>query len=272
MFAFLIFLYYNDKVVSGNMFSFLPRNGFTQQKGDALYMSKIERNASWLHYTLAFIGGFLGVYAILTRSDFFGSAQTANLIFLVKSILGRNVYDAALRLGAMLIYMLAIGLTVWLPEHTHVDIRKMSVAVDVTAILILGFLPEKMNPILALYPIFFSMAFQWNSFKGARGYSSSTIFSTNNLRQFTVAATEVLFNHRKEQKDKALFFGGTLLSFHLGVAVSYLLWLSFRVREVFFALVPVAVAAALVLRQERLEDAKGAGQTICLKPKFSHLL
>lgn len=216
-------------------------------------MSKIDKNESWIHYTFASIGGFLGVYAILTRCDFFGSAQTANLIFLVRSILGKNVPDALLRFGAMLVYMAAIALTTYLPAHTAVSVKKLSLVVDAVAILILGFLPENMNPILALYPIFFSMAFQWNSFKGARGYSSSTIFSTNNLRQFTVAATEVLLNHREDQRDKARFFGGTLLSFHIGVAVSYLLWLSFGVHDAWFALIPLSAAAVLVFRQDALE-------------------
>ena len=34
-----------------------------------------------IHYTLSFIGGYLGLYAIISRADLFGNAQTA--IFLV---------------------------------------------------------------------------------------------------------------------------------------------------------------------------------------------
>ena len=33
-----------------------------------------------IHYTLSFIGGYLGLYAIVSRADLFGNAQTANLL------------------------------------------------------------------------------------------------------------------------------------------------------------------------------------------------
>ena len=212
-----------------------------------------------LHYTLSFIGGFLGVYAILARCDFLGSAQTSNLIYLVTGILGRNFYEVLLRIGAMLLYMAAVALTVYLPKHTKIDIQIMSICITAVAAVILGFLPLDMNPILGLYPIFFATAFQWCSFKGARGFTSSTIFSTNNFRQFTMAVTEVFLNHNEEQKDKARFFGGTLLSFHAGVAVSFILWQLFHVHDAWFALIPAAAAGVQVVRHPETEKGKKSG-------------
>ena len=35
-----------------------------------------------LHFVMAFIGGYFGLYAIVARNDLFGSAQTSNLIYL----------------------------------------------------------------------------------------------------------------------------------------------------------------------------------------------
>lgn len=220
---------------------------------ERISMDEKTKTASRLHYMLAFIGGFLGVYAILQRCDIFGSAQTANLIYLVTSILGRNVWDVLLRAGALFLYMAAVMLTVYLPSHTKVSVPVLSIMIDLAAVVILGFLPEEMNPVLALYPVFFAMAFQWCSFPGARGFTSSTIFSTNNFRQFSSALAEVVFNHRKEQLDKMRFFGGTLLSYHFGVAVSFLLWSHFHVKSVWFALVPVGAAGLLLWKRERGE-------------------
>ncbi len=37
-----------------------------------------------LHFVMAFIGGYFGLYAIVARNDLFGSAQTSNLIYLVR--------------------------------------------------------------------------------------------------------------------------------------------------------------------------------------------
>ena len=67
-----------------------------------------------IHYTLSFIGGYLGLYAIVSRADLFGNAQTANLLGVVRDLIGRNFSDMLLRVGALLIYMAAVILTVWI--------------------------------------------------------------------------------------------------------------------------------------------------------------
>ena len=43
-----------------------------------------------IHYLMAIVGGFFGGYAIFTRMNVFGSAETANLIDLVKALLGSD--------------------------------------------------------------------------------------------------------------------------------------------------------------------------------------
>ena len=43
-----------------------------------------------IHYTLSFIGGYLGLYAIVSRADLFGNAQTANLLGVVRDLIGRD--------------------------------------------------------------------------------------------------------------------------------------------------------------------------------------
>ena len=58
-----------------------------------------------IHYTLSFIGGYLGLYAIVSRADLFGNAQTANLLGVVRDLIGRNFSDMLLRVGALLIYI-----------------------------------------------------------------------------------------------------------------------------------------------------------------------
>ncbi|MBR0099652.1 MAG: hypothetical protein IJP90_08035, partial [Treponema sp.] len=47
-----------------------------------------------IHYTVAFIGGFLGIFPIVNAAHFLGSAQTSNLIDIVLGTLngeGRSV-------------------------------------------------------------------------------------------------------------------------------------------------------------------------------------
>lgn len=45
-----------------------------------------------LHCTMAFIGGYIGAYALLNRADVFGNAQTSNLIHVAMSIVGTDFF------------------------------------------------------------------------------------------------------------------------------------------------------------------------------------
>lgn len=40
----------------------------------------------WIHHSMAITGGYLGVYALLCRDDFFGNALTSNMIYIVTSL------------------------------------------------------------------------------------------------------------------------------------------------------------------------------------------
>lgn len=208
-----------------------------------------ERIEATVHYSAALVGGYFGIYALMVRSNNFGSSQTSNLIYIVSSILGNSISELMIRVGAALLYMVAIFLTVLIPKHfSKVNMKLLSMCVNAVAVVILAFLPMDMDPILGLYPIFFAMAFQWNSFNGARGYNSSTIFSTNNLRQLTMSFAEVVSGNCK-QLDKLKFYGATLIGFHIGVAVSYVAWYFLGISGIWFGLLPIVLNCCLVCKE-----------------------
>ena len=215
-----------------------------------------------IHYTLSIIGGYLGLYAIVSRADVFGNAQTANLLGVVRDLIGRDFSDMLLRIGALLIYVTAVILTVWIPEHFSTDLRFISIGIDIFAILLLGFFPSGMSPVVALYPVFFAMPFQWCTFKAPGGYNSSTIFSTNNLRQFTTAVTQFLMKKDTAQRDKAKFYGMTLLSFHTGAALSLILYMAYGLSGVWLCLIPAFYAVWLIA-----EDRSTAADTSVVSQK-----
>jgi uncharacterized membrane protein YoaK (UPF0700 family) len=199
-----------------------------------------------IHHSMALIGGYLGIYAILCRGDFLGNAQTSNLIYLVHSLCGRNWLDVGLRLIAVFLYMAGIALTVLVSKRWHGNLHIVSLCVTSIAVCILGLLPADVNNVVGLFPIFFAMAVQWNSFPGACGYVSSSIFSTNNVRQVATALTEYAITHDKKQLHKAKFFAETLLCFHLGVVVSIATHHFFGVRSVWFCYALLLLSGSLV--------------------------
>ena len=159
------------------------------------------------------------MYALLTRGGTFGSSETSNLLYLVVSGLDGTWGPALIRLGGTACYTAGIVLAVLLRRAGHMArLRWGAIGLDLAACLGLARIPAETDPILALYPMFFATAVQWVAYSQAAGYTCATIFSTNNLRQFTEGATEYLCGRDPEQLRKLRFYGGTLLCFHLGAA------------------------------------------------------
>lgn len=168
---------------------------------------------------MAAVGGFFGVYALLARGGTFGSSETSNLIYLVVAGLDGTWSSALVRLGGTACYIAGIVFAVlWRRRGQMTALRRLSVAVDLAACAALAWIPAETDPVLALYPMFFATAVQWVAYSQAAGYNCATIFSTNNLRQFTEGATEYLCSRDAEALRKLRFYGGTLVCFHLGVA------------------------------------------------------
>ena len=114
----------------------------------------------------------------------------------------------------------------------------------------------QMDTVLALCPVFFSMAFQWCVFKGAEGYACSTIFSTNNLKQTVLSFTEYFLAGEDEQEERAKnlkkgrFFGETILFFHASVAAAYLSLRVMGLAAVWLAVCPLFIGLVMTEMQE----------------------
>ena len=212
-----------------------------------------ETREARIHYTVAFIGGFLGTFPILNSAHIFGSAETSNMIDIVLfSFLG-DFKSMILHLFGTFLYGSAVFLATFLSRRTKLNVKILAMVVDcLCAIAMWRFPIERNLPlIMYLYPTFFAMAFQWCSFKGAYGFKSSTIFSSNNFRQLVSALTEVFCNGDKSFSLKAKFFGATMLGFHLGVAASFLCWKLLGNAGFLFALLPECIVAWLVVKSSR---------------------
>jgi uncharacterized membrane protein YoaK (UPF0700 family) len=208
---------------------------------------------TWLHWNMSFVGGFFGAYALINRLGTFGSSETANMIYIVTSLLWRNLPEGLIRLAALLIYVLGIELTVFLPKYIKVDMRFVAVFVDTVAILVIARLPEDLNFMVALYPIFFATAVQWCVFGGARGYTSASIFSTNNLKQTAISFGEYILTGDRAKLDKFKFFGSTIIAFHLGVIYVWFSSSQWGLAGAYTCLIPLFVAWLSVMKVRKIE-------------------
>ena len=204
-----------------------------------------------IHHLMAVCGGLMGVYCIMARLGVFAAAETTNMIAIVCDILGRDTRDLILRLSAFIVYICGMISYTLLKKRFMSGMQYISLFVDLFAIIAMCMIPLSVEPFLALYPLFFATSFQWCAFQGARGYTCATIFSTNNLKQTVTSVTEYLTSkkgssERRTHGDKALFFGGTLLCFHIGVAEGYLAYGLMGNNVILLCLLPMVVCLYLM--------------------------
>lgn len=174
-----------------------------------------------LHLNMTLLGGFMGGYAVLSHDDFFGSAQTTNMIALTIGAVSGPGSEWIARFVGLLIYIAGLASTVFISHKLKPEQqKKFSIVLDAMVLFFVGFLPKNLDIIVATYPIFFATAFQWCSFKGADGFVSSSIFSTNNLRQCVTGFTEYFYSHDTEALRRGIYFGKVLFSFYFGVVLA----------------------------------------------------
>ena len=209
------------------------------------------------HYAAAVIGGFLGGYTIFNHIDIFGNAQTGNLINMVQSMCTGDLTFVGFMFISFLVYCGGNVFYVLVRRKTRVSMKIVSLICTSVAVLIVGAMPFVRNDYIACYPIIFAAPIQWNAFKIAGGNSSSTIFSSNNVRQAAMLTTNYVLSRDKSILRKARFYWLTLLSFHLGVAFSCFMSMIFGVCAIWFCYVPIAleVLAYYTYQSEKLRVA-----------------
>ena len=225
--------------IMGTLFLYQEYNFIGKNK-----MISMEDKEALLHYTIAFIGGYMGVYPVIYVAKAFASAQTANQISLLVALANGDIKQFILRTLGLIVYCLPIIYTT-LTINKKKDLKKIAIIVDIIDVFILWLLPDSVPALLALLPNFFAMSLHWCSFNGAYGFVAAPIFSTNNTRQWLSSVVEVYINKNKGFRQKMNFYGYTLLSFNVGVLLCALLSKALHRASILLTLMPLLVAICL---------------------------
>ena len=213
---------------------------------------------NFTHYNLADAGGVFGGFAVCNLGEIFGNAQTLNLIGIVYNLVYCNFETLLLRIIAALLYFLGFAAAVVIPKKLRLHSDVISIVVDILAFITLMFLPKNADFLISLYPIFFATAFQWTAFEYIEGYSCSTIFSSNNYRQFTTSLVEYAIDKDKSRLTKTRVFGLTLLYFHIGVALACISAIHFGRLSAFIGILVLLPTIYLLIKKRiiRLKNIK----------------
>ena len=188
---------------------------------DGVRFMDFKTKEIYLHYIMCLNGGFLGGYSLLCRNGDFGSAQTTNMFQILFTLLGKNLEEFSIRLFGLILYCSGILICTFLLNQKLFNMQRYVILVNMLGVILLSVLPTEIDPLIGILPIFFMTSTQWSIFHGTENYNCSTIFSTNNVRQFVSSLGDYLINKKDDQKDKALFYALTLFWYYFGAVISF---------------------------------------------------
>lgn len=205
----------------------------------------------FLHHNMTLIGGISGIYAITIRGGNFGAAQTANLIGLILDVSSLDIFDFCLRILVLAVYSVSLVaahlITLYYPNHKRI----ICLIIESLCGLLAGSFPAEANPLLALCPIFVLSAFQWQIFTEQKHYNSSTLFSTNNLKQALMSWVNYRMYKESGQRQKSYFFLRTLVTFHLGILIGLAATNLWDEKGIWLIFVPMINALLYEIKQGR---------------------
>lgn len=205
-----------------------------------------------LHFLMCGMGGFLGAYAMLLRGGNFGSAVTGNLLECMIHLAEWNWQEVVIRAGASILFIIPFFLSKWIDKKTQWNRRFLCLGLEIFCLLICSCLPLGIHPVLALYPIFFTSSFQWSVFRGTDDYVCSTIFISNNTKEWASSFADFLMTHDPSQKKHADFYGKSVLCFLFIGLLSTILTLHLGPQSALIALI-IPLLSLMVLKTQAIQ-------------------
>jgi len=198
-------------------------------------IQRIQRSESFPVGTLlALAGGFLDAYTYLSRGGVFANAQTGNMVLLGIRLAERNWSGAARYLIPIFAFAAGILLAEWiqhkLKHRTDVHWRQAVLLLEISLLLVIGFVPDGDWNGAVNIAVSFVCALQVEAFRTMHGLAYATTMCTGNLR----SGTESLFLYL-QTKNRVLLQNGMkyyaiILIFILGAVLGVFLtgWMAER--------------------------------------------
>lgn len=227
-------------------------------KGLREYHSHGQMSEAFL--TAAFLslsGGLQDAYTYVFRGGVFANAQTGNIVLLSQNLFEKN-WGLALRYFIPVFsFVLGVAIAEWIRQsYSNIHSfhwRQLVVLIEIIQLLIVGFLPQRMN-MLANAMVSFSCAMQVQAFRKVTGYAFSSTMCIGNVR----SAMESLYTfcRKRELKmlKKTLRYWEIILLFALGAGLGGHFSSVFGAKTIWFSCALLLISFFLMFIREEEEE------------------
>lgn len=202
--------------------------------------------------TAAFLsvsGGLQDAYTYIFRGKVFANAQTGNIVLLGQNLVDQNWRMCVHYAVPLLFFALGIAAAECIKQKfqnmQQFHWRQIVVLCEIFLLLIVGFLPIKLN-LLANAMVSFSCAMQVQAFRKVNGFAYASTMCIGNLRSGTDALSVFVRERKKEQLFKALHYFGIIFFFALGAGIGGNLSETFGIHTIWVSSVILMVSMVLM--------------------------
>ena len=240
-----------------------------KKPGNNSYYLMCERKE--IYHVLMVVAGFFGAYTFLLRGNVFCNAQTGNVVLMGMALGAGKWKEALYYLIPISAYTLGAFVSELLPNPVkhHLPVRwdTLLIAIEMLAVLALGFVPLSAPVQIAQVTINFVASMQYNTFRQAEGVPMATTFATNHIRQLGIGLAKEISHFRlqdKAHRKKLREHFAMLIFFLAGAVIGTLLCNLLDEKAIWATLLPLGVLLGIFLYadfvgEKNLKERKPAG-------------
>ena len=165
---------------------------------------------------LAMSGGFQDAYTYFTRDGVFANAQTGNVVLMSREFMTGNFKQALKYLFPILAFAAGVFFADRIQKHFKYakmfHWRQGILLLEIAILLLVGFMPQKMNTLAAVM-VSFSCALQVQTFRKVKGYSYASTMCIGNLRSGISSLSDYIQNKDPEEFNRTVYYFGIIFFF-----------------------------------------------------------
>ena len=210
----------------------------------------------WFALLLTLTNGFMDAHTYFVRGGVFANVQTGNVIFFAIDLSERKVTAAMAHVWPILAFMVGVAVASHIKsgrvERLVPHPLRWTMAVQVLALVAIGFVPVTVSHNYVTIPIAFLAAVQMSLFRNIGDLAYLPVATTGNLMRFIESGYDGLVGQQSASRRACGIYGTLILGFAGGALVGAFASRAWGAHAIWLAAGILAITLVLFIVDERV--------------------